>query len=198
MKKLVTLIILTCITFNGISQNKDSLKQSYENRERKFLDRSYIGGDFIATISNYGGIINLSPLYAYRLTEKGLLGGVGFTYQYTSGYDAYYGQRFSNNLFGGRVFLRQHLGENFFLHGELEMYRTKVYVDLTGKEEMRNIPVGAAGLGYRNNIMTDSYYQIMVGYDFIQDPYTWYYVYPFPFRGIYLKAGVVIALSDLR
>lgn len=156
-------------------------------------ERIYIGGDFGLMFSSWGSLINISPMGGYKLTQ-GLMGGVGLTYQYTSSFD-FLGQRYSNNMVGGRVFLRQDLFNFLFINAEYETYYTKVFDWISLKEKNRAIPVANAGIGFKRQLSERSYYQILFQWDFIEDRFTPLYVYPW--SPISVKLGIVYCLDDL-
>lgn len=88
-----------------------------------FTDRIYFGGNLglqFGTITN----IEVAPIVGYRITHD-FSAGIGITYiYYKADYDYF---EVTSNIYGGRVFARRTIGENFFLHGEYESLNLDVY-----------------------------------------------------------------------
>ncbi len=111
MKRLLPLIILTICFGQSLAQ----VGELESNADWK--DRIYVGGGLGL---QFGDITNIqvSPIVGYRINEK-LAAGIGITY-------IYYRIKFDNapdfetNIYGGSVFVRRNLNEQFFLHGEYE------------------------------------------------------------------------------
>ncbi|MFI5204295.1 MAG: hypothetical protein ACHQF2_07340 [Flavobacteriales bacterium] len=155
-------------------------------------ERFYVGGDFNLYFASWGSLVNISPLGGYKLT-KGLMAGIGLTYQYTSSFD-FLGQRYSNNMVGGRAFLRQDLFNFMFINAEYETYYTRVFDWISQEEKNRAIPVANVGLGFKRLFSERSYYQILVQWDLIEDRFTSIYVYPW--SPLSIKLGVVFCIDD--
>lgn len=158
-----------------------------DDKVLNFWDKAYTGGDF-AFFGGTGQLyFNISPLLGYRPQNKGFSLGIGATYQYTYLNDVFYGS-YAYSLFGVRGFVRQQLGEHFFIHGEYENYFTKGVNIFTQKRENIIIPCANAFLGYKQHFSEFSYYYIMLGYEFIHDPYTRYVygIHPLVFKVGYI------------
>ena len=151
-------------------------EQSLEEKT-PFWDKCYTGGELMLFGGTGQFYLNISPLLGYRPQNKNFSYGVGITYQYTSFIDYYYGSRYSYSLFGLRAFIRQQLGQHFFLHGEYENYFTRGFNVFTNRKEGIVVPCANGFLGYKQNFSEYSYYYIMLGYEFIGDRNTRQYVY---------------------
>ena len=122
-------------------------------------------------------VIHLSPLIGYRFTEK-ITAGIGFTYQYYR-YRTYY---FTTSIYGGRVFARYIITDNLFAHVEYEVLNIETYDNL---ENRTNVESFLAGGGYRQKIGINSYFNLLVLWDFIRHPYS-------PYINPIIRAGVSI------
>ena len=100
---------------NPTSSSPTSQQPPSQSNKTKFIDKLAIGGNFSLSFGNVT-FINISPLVGYKLTEK-LMPGIGLTYMY------YNTRGFSQHFYGGNIFTRYTVFNNFFVHAELEALR---------------------------------------------------------------------------
>ncbi|MDN5205126.1 hypothetical protein QQ008_27310 [Fulvivirgaceae bacterium BMA10] len=91
-----------------------SQKEFDPEGEHNFFDRVYLGGNFNLQFGDVT-FVDISPLAGYMITNR-FSAGLGATYQYLRWkiFD------FSTNVYGGRVFARHNIGQQFFAHAEFE------------------------------------------------------------------------------
>lgn len=118
-------------------------------------------------------IVNLSPVLAYRFSEK-IHGGAGINYTYYSSV----AEKYSTNIYGGSVFARFFILENLFAHTELE----KLYLRTSDryKRDLTNIYVGG---GYNQRLGGNAFANILVLYNLNQSPYS-------PYSNPIIRAGI--------
>ncbi len=111
MKKafLYILILLLFQVHNIYAQRE------LEEGQKSFMDRVYFGGNFNLQFGNVT-FIDVSPLAGYMVNNKFSV-GTGITYQYLN----YRWLNYKTNIYGGRVFARHNIGQQFFAHTEYEM-----------------------------------------------------------------------------
>ncbi|MFN3343137.1 MAG: hypothetical protein ACK40M_10600 [Flavobacteriales bacterium] len=165
-------------------------KEKTELSEYSFAERCYWGGSLSLSLGNYGSYIDISPILGYNLTMK-WSAGIGVSYKYFGGRNQFYGVTYSTSVYGGCVFTRLLMGEKFFAHAELESLNTDAYDPLTLQFKRKFINIGAAGLGFRNEMGYNRYFYFMLLYDFINDRDS-----PYPFSPFIVKAGAIFPISD--
>jgi len=178
MKVLPAVLLTFSVLFAGAQSDSTRYRNYREDdplEKNDFWDKCYTGGDLMLFGGSGQFYFNVSPLLGYRPQNKGFSYGVGLTYQFTRFVDYY--TTYSYSLFGVRAFLRQQLGQHFFLHGEYENYFTRGENIFTRKRETIVVPCANAFLGYKQNFSEYSYYYIMLGYEFIGDRNAGQYVY---------------------
>lgn len=131
--------ILMLVSFQGLAQ-----RDFEEGDEVSFKDRLYFGGNFGL---QFGSVtfIDVSPLVGYMITPK-LSAGVGFTYQYYSFTDPFSIKR-SFNIYGGRLFGRYNISEQFFAYSEYESIGIP-YIASDNSEQRDWVPAFYVGGGY--------------------------------------------------
>ena len=130
-------------------------------------DRMYFGGDLTLRVSGPGTIVGASPMLGYQITDE-WSAGVGlsayyFKYRYDDDPSSFY---------GGNLFSRYLVFENFFFQSEYHIINTEVRTStqsiIVGSRE--NIPIWYVGGGYRQPIGGTSFANITLLYDLIDDP----------------------------
>lgn len=122
--KYICVVMLAAIQLNVMAQDDDyartDKKKDGETPKQRsdFWDRIYVGGNLGASFGRGYAYVDISPLVGYRFTDR-FSAGVGATYRYIDIKD--YNFRFTNNIYGGRIFGRFNVFEFLFLHSELEM-----------------------------------------------------------------------------
>lgn len=192
MKLISTLVfLLLLLTVSAQDSTYKPYKKPAAHEKTPFWDKCYSGGDLMLYGGNNRFYFNVSPLLGYRPNNKSFSYGIGLTYQYSS--FIYYGATYKFSIAGARVFIRQDLGNLFFVHGELENYFTKGENIFTREKEIISIPCANVFIGYKQKFSDFSYYYIMVGYEAIGDRNTGNYVYPM--APLLLKAGYILDLK---
>lgn len=162
--------------------NKRSVKTAepapnLENAEKEekekvpLRDRLMYSGNFGLQFGDVT-FVQLMPTVGYKLTKK-IVAGPGVIYQYES-----YRGIGSFHSYGGKVFGRALVYDNFFLHSEYEMLNT-FYLEVDNvRQEIRerrvNINALLAGGGYRQMIGDRTSVDIMVLFDLIDSQYSPY------------------------
>lgn len=97
-------------------------REIYLEDDPPLKDRMYYGGNFSL---QFGSLtyIDVSPLAGVMLTER-FSTGLGATYQYLS----FRRTKSSSSVYGGRIFGRYNITENFFAHTEFESLNTAYVV----------------------------------------------------------------------
>lgn len=181
MRKTLSLIVLlACLT---------PLQAQWEEdvQELTHKERTFFGASAGLAISQFETYIMLAPSVSYRLTNN-ILAGVGVKYIYSQFNFA--GVSSKNSIYGGSLFAQHNIfSPKFFVHGELESLNGEVRERFTNTFSRRWVTMGFVGAGYRNFYSERSFYQIMVLYDLIDDPYSPYpYMWGLP---ITLRFGIV-------
>lgn len=158
------------------------LSVSTTNAQRSYGSKFFLGGNLGLQFGSVT-LIDVSPLVGYRLTEQIDI-GVGATYKYYNNKDylLYYNQYYGveSNIYGGSIFGRYHINENFFIHAEFEylsynfndyiVYPTSLYK--TNKSiEIESIFVGG---GYRQEVGGNLYMTAMLLYNLNETRYSPY------------------------
>lgn len=155
---------------------------SIESQAQRFIDpeekpplreRMYYGGNFSLQLGS-ATFIDISPLAGVMITDR-YSAGVGATYQYIN-------FRFLNtggrSIYGGRIFNRYNITQNFFAHAELEALNATYEINRELRQEW--IPAAFVGGGYfspagaRGGFNITALYNLM--YDNIRSPYNQPYV----------------------
>ncbi|TVR79006.1 MAG: hypothetical protein EA412_07180 [Chitinophagaceae bacterium] len=140
-------------------------------RDRGFQwDRFFMGGGIGAGFGTYT-YVNVSPMAGYFVTDRLAL-GLGGIYQYFN----YRPYNFSTNIYGGSVFSRFYILENFFAHAEYEVINLEGFViDNTGGIVERgrlNVDAFYLGGGYAQPVGRNSAFYFMALFDLLQSQYS--------------------------
>lgn len=109
MKKALLLSFLSLIYIHNVKAQRE-----VDEGAESFKERLYFGGNFNLQFGTVT-FIDVSPLLGYMVTNSFSV-GTGVTYQYLS----YRHLNYNTNIYGGRVFARQNIGQQFFAHTEFE------------------------------------------------------------------------------
>jgi hypothetical protein len=121
---------------------KEEKKEDKDDDEEKMrlIDRLYFGGNLGGTFGQFT-YVDISPIIGYRLTPKFSV-GIGGTYQYQRQNDRSGNFLWKQNIYGGRLFSRYIIAENFlnvgnlFAHAEYESLLAKFsYTNISGIAE---------------------------------------------------------------
>ena len=94
-----------------------------------FKDRVYLGGNFSFNLGTQFTFIDIAPLAGYMLNEDMSVGlGINYLYLSREVVNVFNGDRFdiTNSVYGGRIFARHNVLDNYFAHVELETVNTEV------------------------------------------------------------------------
>ena len=171
MKKnlLLVLLLLVCVAVRAQYDYEDEdfkkkpPKPPRETGDRKFDPSKLSLGGFAA--ASFGDIIyvDISPVVAYRFTDRLAL-GAGAIYQYLNWRAYNYPPPYNtSHTYGGRVFPRVFLWRELFIQPEYMLLNTEITVDYGGsyteyRENFHNI---FAGAGYNFPISDRAYFTIL-------------------------------------
>ena len=118
----VGIIFVMLLSFLGKPDEALAQREIYPEDKPPLKDRMYYGGNFSL---QYGSLtyIDISPLAGVMITEK-FSTGLGATYQYQNFRRA----NSSSSVYGGRIFGRYNVIDNFFAHTEVESLNTAYLV----------------------------------------------------------------------
>lgn len=190
MKTVISswLILLTLFSYGQYdieNVKKDSIQTNETSFFSKIKPNIYVGGEASLSLGNGGTFIYFSPFIGYDITQR-FSGGISAMYQ------LYRFNGFNYNSYGGGAFLRYRPIEQLILQTEFDIFNT---LDLKNNSLNRvNVPAFMAGAGFANRFGTRAYYQILLMYDFINDPNM--PLTPFLINQLHLKLGVVWYLTD--
>lgn len=107
--------------------------------------------------------IGLTPLVAYAVNEKFLVGGI-FTYRYFNNSNP--GYEYTTSTYGVAPFARYFLFQGFFVHGEYEMLNGEFYRN-QGRTWVNSL---FAGAGYASRIGKNGFAGLYVLWNLTEDP----------------------------
>jgi len=167
----------------GLMQNLYAQENEDTNREREtqrqgigenFWERVYFGGNFWMQFGNVT-YIDVSPMVGYRFTDK-FSAGPGIVYQYYK--DKRFSPAYETNTYGGRLFARHTVFQQFFVQAQYESLSTEVpnYVSQVEyylvREWVQGAFIGggiAQPLGRKGAIIISGMYNFL--YDEYRSPY---------------------------
>jgi hypothetical protein len=172
--KYLFLIALSLSTFISYSQydiekaKKEQAEKEGESGSDLFAvkERTYVGGDLGLSFSSFGSYIQIAPMVGYDITDR-FSGGITTMYQLIRQRN-FNGDVYNFHSFGAGAFLRYRPFDQIITHVEFDMFNTNDFVN--NINDRVNVPALFAGVGYANMMGDKAYYQIMLMYDFIDDP----------------------------
>ena len=151
MKKLTGILAVLLILAGSslYAQNDTTVAPIAKPREvpkekKPLTDRLVFGGSMGLQLGTFTNI-NLSPIIGYKVTEGLILGG-GPTYMYTS--VNYGGNKYRSSVYGGRLYGRQQIVENFYAQAEYEMLNVQNYFDPSNSNSRKWISAPLVGATY--------------------------------------------------
>lgn len=130
------------------------------DNESNWQDRIYFGGGMGLSGGSGYTMISLSPIVGYMINSR-LSGGVGVTYQY------YKFDDFSDNRWGGQVFLRMNVIRQIFLYGSYEFINYSTGFTFDGpRATVSRLPLG---VGISQPIGNRSSINMIAAYDVLWD-----------------------------
>ncbi|CAN5431482.1 hypothetical protein BH11BAC2_BH11BAC2_25400 [soil metagenome] len=177
MKRLLLLSAFYCLCAASClaQENAPSLNPDFgvppPPRETSLKDRLFFGGDLGL---QFGDVtyINVAPIIGYKFTEK-LAAGLGPSYSYLKD-NRYKGYEYKTDTYGGRVFGQYKVIEQAMAYAEYEVLNAEVFDDFTYKLKRQNINSLLVGGGYLSPIGNNSTFNLLVLFNVIEDPYTYY------------------------
>lgn len=195
MNKFILIIFLSLSALSFGQYDMDDAKDTSDTKEpintMELRERIYVGGDFSFSFGNQLYLM-VAPMAGFDI-YKGLSAGVSTMYQLRR-FTFNNGSSVSYNAFGGGVFtrFRPPVLPMLLLQTQLDFYNTE---DLQSPfvDARKTIPAWYGGIGYAGGF-GKAYYQIMLMYDFVDDPSM-----PLPkFFGnipLYIRYGMVFYLG---
>jgi hypothetical protein len=166
MKQIRSIILLLTFALSGSIQAQTEYGETFKSR-------LYVGGNFGLQFGSLTSI-DLSPFVGYNINRH-FSAGLGMTYMF-------YSYRFANvnyrsSFYGGRIFTRiRPLPDQLpglFLHGEYESINNERYVqkDPNSPYVLARAwtPAVLAGLGFRQQAGTNSFFTISILYNVLDD-----------------------------
>lgn len=177
MKKIIIICFLIC-TYSYSWAQQDSTKT---NTKPPITDRLFFGGD-LGLLFGTTTLIDVSPIVGIKVTENISLGG-GPIFQYysfrtTSG-------TFETTTYGGRGLGRYYFSQQFFAHIEYQQLSLESIDRFTNQIRRVGVPVGLIGGGYLQEIGGNTYINLQVLFDVINDINA-------PYASPILRGGIII------
>jgi hypothetical protein len=166
MKKSILMFLLLCgITCIAQEPPQRTLRNS---SGEKWTDRIYLGGNIGLQFGSQTAV-EIAPVVGYRITEE-FSAGIGGKYIYYKLTDPILTEPFETNIYGGSVFAKYLVLENVFLYSEYEVLNMEVFEPPYYNKIIReNIPALFVGAGYRQMLGDNSFLDLMLLYNVIDD-----------------------------
>ena len=193
MKKLLLILALAIIPKVWGQYDIDNAKKESDESSVNWFElkqRIYVGGELGLSFGTGSSFVNAAPIIGYDLTDKFSV-GISTMYQLWRLRD-FTGATYNFHTFGGGLFTRFRPVQQIILQLETNLYNTNDFD--SGTLDRVNVPAIMAGLGYAQPLGGRSYYQIMLMYDFVNDPNM-----PLPpiiFEPLHFRMGLVWYLGD--
>lgn len=194
MKKVLTFLFIASFTVVfGQYDIEDAKKENEKDSDKNFSlynlkQDIYVGGEFSLSLGTFGTYIYAAPMIGYDITEKF---SAGFSAMYQFQRVVFTNTSVNLSAFGGGVFTRFRPIDPILMQVEYNLFNTPDYVN--NYNNRVNVPAFMAGAGYAGAMGSRSYYQILLMYDFINDPNM-----PLPgfiLEPLHLKFGLVFYLE---
>lgn len=166
----------------GELDDKPSPTPPEEETPYSMKDHLFYGGGLGAQFGNYT-LINLSPMIGYRITDR-WAAGIGSTYNYININTANY--NYEGHVYGGSVFSRFFIIDNFFAHSEYELLNG----NWSGTQERFNVPSWFVGGGYLYPIGDKAGLGVTALYNLLPSTYS-------PYRNPIINVGFTYGLIGL-
>lgn len=196
MNKLFFILLFIGSTTIGwgqydLSQNQDTTSEEPKLNRAELLSRTYVGGELSLSFGSNTQIY-LSPFVGYDIF-KPWSAGVSMMYQYNRIFDGFNVYQWSS--YGAGTFTRYRPIPQLVTQLELNWYNNIDFANGNSFEDRTNLAAFMGGLGYAGDWGGRAYYNILLMYDFINNPNM-----PLPqlITGIplYLRYGFVFYLGD--
>ncbi len=168
MKTVLLFIILFSLNFLSFSQEKnDSIYAENPNftqykEKSKFSQNLYLGGGLGFTFGDVT-IVDVSPIIGYRISDR-FSCGVGFQYSYLN--STFYDVEIS--VYAVSIFGKFLINDNIFIQAESSQVNYTPYYQYSNEDRIWSSPLYIGG-GYREQIGGNSYVEIAVLYDVLEE-----------------------------
>jgi hypothetical protein len=192
MKKLLLALTLFIVpTIWGQYDMEEAKKEDDKEGINWFQlkQKIYVGGELGLSFGGGSSFISAAPIVGYDITER-FSAGISGMYQLWRLRD-FAGNTFNFHSYGGGIFARLRPIEVLIMQVEANLYNTNDFA--SGSLDRINVPAVMAGLGYAQPIGGRSYYNIMLMYDFINDPNM--PLPPFFLEPLHLRLGITLYLG---
>ncbi len=146
-------------------------------RNESFSQRLVFAGGLGANFGTGFTIVDVSPMVGYQLTDR-LIPGIGANYTFYQ----LAGQSFS--IYGGSLWTRYMIADNFFAHTEYQQLNLPFY-NFANQQVRAWVPMWLAGGGYHSGRGAGLGFSIMVLWDLIGDPRS-------PYQNPLVRGGVMM------
>ena len=161
-KLFAVLALLVSVGLSSGYSQTDSTDHAPIAKPRKekapLSEKWVLGGSFGLQLGNYTNI-NLSPILGYKVTDNLVL-GAGPTYIYTS--VSYNNFKYKYSVYGGRLYGRQRVYENFYAQAEYEVLNVQDYSSYADPNGRRWISAPLVGGTFVQPISSNSSINITV------------------------------------
>lgn len=171
MKRIAAILSFCLLANTGFSQQSES-----------FTDRLKFGGNFGATFGTVT-YVNISPQVGYKVTDR-FIPGISATY-------IYYKDPVNDpwNIYGGSIFARHFVSDEFFVQAELENLNVEYYDGFNFERKRRWISNQMVGAGYIQPLGGSSYFSVSAMYILNYSQNSQYNPYPQP---LVIRAGFIL------
>ena len=179
-----TFLLMMLVSFIGVSKTHAQILESTpieEESEPKppLKERFYFGGNLGAQFGDYT-LVNVAPLVGFKITDRWSV-GTQATYSYVN--IKYSGYRYEDNIYGGSLFSRFFIFENFFAHAETETLNG----NWAGSGTRFNVNSIFVGGGYMHRIGSKAGFGITAMFNLLPSIYS-------PYRNPIINAGFTFGL----
>lgn len=189
MKTIVLAICLLCTALTANAQytredapvpppqQQPAPQQPAADQPSPFWSHISIGGAFNLQLGDVT-LVGVSPLFNYRIMDAFEF-GIGPIYQYFSFIDQY--GSYSSSSYGGRIAASIFFPgrfSNFFVHGEYDILNVPFDYNLFTNVTRTTLEFPMAGIGIKRPLSDNSYYYLLVSYNFNTSELLPYYYNP--------------------
>ena len=176
--------LLVCLCLVGTLLHAQS-DWGQETTKPSVKDRLFTGGNVVLNFGTNTIVVGATPTLGYRITPKWSagIGVTGLYYRFN-----FPGQQFSSSVYGGNLFTRFLVTDNFFLGSEFHAINTNAWDPLSGEDLGRQtIPLLYVGGGFRQQLGENVFLIVSLMYDVFDDPNS-------PFQNPNYGGGIIFGL----
>jgi hypothetical protein len=179
-----TLFFVLFLAIFGSLESKAQVLESTpieeeEEPKKPIRERFYFGGNLGAQFGDYT-LINVAPLVGFKITDRWSI-GTQATYSYVN--IRYSNYRYEDNIYGGSLFSRYFIFENFFAHAATETLNG----NWAGTGSRFNVNSIFVGGGYMYRIGSKAGFGITAMFNLLPSVYS-------PYRNPIINAGFTFGL----